>query len=244
MGRSWVLIRGLGHERAHWGSFIPRMQEQFPEDELYCTDLLGCGEHCNGVAPVSVPKLMEAVRRDARKQAEPPYLLLTISLGSMVGYAWAMRYPDEVQGLVLMNTSFYLSPCTQRLRWQVWLPFLRGMLTRDPEASERLILPIISAQGEFSEALIQQRADILRRHPVSRANRIRQTAAAAFYRGGKEAPSVPTLILSSAGDRLCSPKCSETFSSRWGVPNYVHPTAGHDLTMDAEDWVLERLRHW
>ena len=50
---------------------------------------------------------------------EPPYVLVAMSLGAMAAMAWAAAHPDEVSGLVLINTSSRaLSPWYRRLRWQ------------------------------------------------------------------------------------------------------------------------------
>jgi pimeloyl-ACP methyl ester carboxylesterase len=47
---------------------------------------------------------------------------------------------------------------------------------------------------------------------------------------------VPALVLVGDGDRLVSPGCSRALASHLGVELRVHPTAGHDLSLDAGPW--------
>ena len=79
------------------------------------------------------------------------------------------------------------------------------------------------------------------RHPVSTRNALRQLWAAASFSAPKAPPSMPTLILCGLGDHLVDPRCSAALAAHWGCPLATHPTAGHDLPLDAADWVLTQL---
>lgn len=244
MSKKWILIRGLGHERGHWGSFVCKMKQHFPQDQVILVDLAGSGVHYQRQAPLSVQGLMEKIRKDALLASTPPFHTLSMSLGSMVAYEWAHNYPQEISAQALMNTSFSLSPFYKRLCWKVYPRFFLGQLQPNRKKQVETLLPIISSQTHFSNQLISERVKILENRPVSTYNRFRQLMAAAFYKGGKTPPSVPTLILSSKGDRLCNPCCSQAIASEWNVDNIVHPTGGHDLTLDDEEWVINEVKKW
>ena len=71
----------------------------------------------------------------------------------------------------------------------------------------------------------------------------RQLLAAACFRAPDRCP-VAALVLSSAGDRLVSPRCSRAIAEHWRLPHRVHPDAGHDLPLDAPDWVAAAIAEW
>jgi pimeloyl-ACP methyl ester carboxylesterase len=73
---------------------------------------------------------------------------------------------------------------------------------------------------------------------------LRQLAAAAFFSPPPGPPSVPTLLLASAWDRLVSPICSQQLAVRWSLPIRLHPNAGHDLPLDDPDWVIRQIVRW
>jgi hypothetical protein len=55
---------------------------------------------------------------------------------------------------------------------------------------------------------------------------------------------VPARFLVGLGDRLVHPDCSLALAARFAAPLACHPSAGHDLTTDACDWVVDQLRRF
>ncbi|MBR9882874.1 MAG: hypothetical protein GYB21_04105 [Oceanospirillales bacterium] len=100
---------------------------------------------------------------------------------------------------------------------------------------------MICQRRDDLEACVAQWAIYARECPVSRANLGRQLFAAARYRGPRNPPTQDTLILNAQGDQLVNPGCSSSIARHWGVPLKTHPWAGHDLTHDAPEWVIDRL---
>jgi pimeloyl-ACP methyl ester carboxylesterase len=84
---------------------------------------------------------------------------------------------------------------------------------------------------------------IRRARPVGVANALRQLVAAARFQAPLAAP-VPTLLLTSAGDRLADPRCSADIARRWACPLVVHSEAGHDLPLDDPAWVVQEVKAW
>jgi hypothetical protein len=52
------------------------------------------------------------------------------------------------------------------------------------------------------------------------------------------------LVLASAGDRLVDHHCSLRLAQAWDAPCRLHPTAGHDLPLDAGGWVAQAVAQW
>jgi pimeloyl-ACP methyl ester carboxylesterase len=243
--RTWIFIRGLGHEREHWGEFLALFQEAFPEDLIIHIDMLGAGVHHDTRPSLNIAGILKQARKDAANQAQGPYHILSISMGSMLADAWAREAPEEVVAAILINTSFgRFSAPYSRMSWKIWPHFFKALSQREESALEHLMLKIITAKQEALENWVEHRVSIRHRRPVSRLNYIRQLIAASLYWGGPAAPKIPVLILSSHGDRLCHPSCSRAIAQAWHVPHQEHPWAGHDLTFDDPHWVIDRVRTW
>ena len=94
------------------------------------------------------------------------------------------------------------------------------------------------------QATLQNWLQLRAQHPVSTSNGLRQLWAATRYRAPQAKPPVPMLILNALGDRLVHPSCSAALAQRWQVPLLRHPTAGHDLPLDAAPWVAQQIQAW
>lgn len=240
----WILLRGLMRETRHWGDFPLVLKQALPDARLTLLDLPGNGQLYMQESPSSVAQMTEACRHQLQAmQLPPPYHLLALSLGAMVVSDWAARYPDEVAGGVLINTSLRpFSPFYQRLRprnyWR-----LPTLLLADPTLRERTILELTSNQRP-APPLLAQWSQWRRQYPVSPHNAWRQLCAAIRYRASQTAPDVPLLVLSGTGDRLVDPRCSQALASAWKIPLRQHPTAGHDLPLDDPQWVAAQVREW
>jgi pimeloyl-[acyl-carrier protein] methyl ester esterase len=247
MSRPWFLLRGLVRESAHWGAFLPAFRAAFPDDQVHCLEIPGNGPLHRAVTPLSVRAMVEEVRAQARALAPgaPPARVLALSLGGMITHEWAQRHPQELSEIVLGNTSFggYSAPY-ERLAHTAVVPLLRSTLARSFEERERLILGMTSSRKELHAALSVEWAQIDRLRPVARVNALRQLVAAVRYRPVRTPPSVPHLILCGLGDRFVDPACSRAIHRVWNAPYRAHPTAGHDLTLDAGDWVIAQIRGW
>jgi pimeloyl-ACP methyl ester carboxylesterase len=246
---SWILLRGLTRDTRHWGGFPDHLyREANPGlSNVTLIDLPGAGRHIQTPTPHTVFGMMQFVRSTVAEMGVPaPYWLLAMSLGGMVATAWAQRHPEEVDRLVLINTS--LRPfcgATKRLRPEAWPALLRvAAAWGDPHGSERLIHHLTcNSQASIAEDLAAWAA-IRETAPVSAMNALRQLWAAMRFQAHPEAPRCPTLLLSSAADRLVSPACSAQIAAVWHVPLVQHPWAGHDLPHDDPRWTSTTIRNW
>lgn len=274
----WVLLRGLTRERRHWGGFPAQLaaaarRAGLPEAPIVALDLPGNGTRHGEPSPASVAALAAQARRAMQRLGHPPpYRVLAMSLGAMVAVAWAEAWPQEVAGLVLVNTSLRpFSPLHRRLRPAAWPLLLRALLggltgrareaaileltshralTRSPAASTAspsghgLAEDAFPVSGFDGAAVLDDWAAWQREHPVTRANALRQLIAAARYRAPRTAPACPTLVLAGARDRLVDPGCSRALAQAWGLSLVEHPAAGHDLALDAGDWLAQQAASW
>lgn len=242
---TWVFLRGLARESQHWGQFLATFKNALPDSEVIALDLPGNGRLHQQRSPLSIQAMVDFCRAElVARQVEPPYQVLAMSLGGMVSVAWAQAYPQEIAAQVLINTSMRpFSPFYQRLRPENYPKLVKLLLTgANAETWERTILETTSNQ---SMADVLPRWLALREvQPVSNANALRQLLAAARFSAHHQAPNAATLVLASALDRLVAVACSHHLAQQWRCPLQLHPTAGHDLTLDDGPWVAAQVRAW
>lgn len=251
MTTTWILLRGLIREQAHWQGFDRRLAEVLGEgNEVRCVDLPGNGRRHHERSPCTVAAMVDAARAELGDQvlSRRPRLV-ALSLGGMVGMDWLRRFPGELGGAALINSSTArFSPFYQRLQIGNYPRLLSDvLLSRDTEGKERTILELTTnllAPDRLAE-VAREWALIAGQRPVSTANSLRQLWAATRFRAPVQLPEgSPVLIVNGGGDRLVSPRCSQALSRAWNRPLSVHPRAGHDLSLDAPDWLARELKSW
>ena len=239
----WVLLRGLTREQRHWGSFASDFSAAFPNASVLTLDLPGNGALNRLRSPTRVGAMAAFCRDELRSRGiAPPYRILAMSLGAMVATGWCSAHPQEVAGLVLINTSLRpFSPAHQRLKPRAAL--LRLLLSRpDPTGWERAVLALTSNAPRRDGSLARQWADHRRDRPVSTANALRQLWAAMRFVAPRMPPSSRVLLLTSARDGLVDTRCSLALARAWQCDIESHPWAGHDLPLDDGAWVIEQVR--
>jgi pimeloyl-ACP methyl ester carboxylesterase len=244
----WVLIRGLTREAGHWGHFVEVLRQQLPEGTRVITpDIAGNGARFREASHLSVPAMAEDLRQQLRAQGVTgPCRVLAMSLGAMVATAWAHAHPHEIDSLVLMNTSLRpYSRTWDRMRPEQWLRILRmSLMYPDVRAIERTTMRMTTRHPANPESTLEHWMNLRSAHPVSATNALRQLWAALRYRAPLVPPPVPVLLLQGLGDQLVSPRCTQALLARWQCAHAAHPTAGHDLPLDAGPWVVDQVMAW
>lgn len=248
---TWVLLRGLTREAAHWGegpNALPDLLRQaLPGAAIHRPDLPGNGRLHGLRSPSTVQGMVAACRAEmARQGIRPPFHLLAMSLGAMVAAEWAHQAPHEVAGCVLINTSVRpFSPVYHRLRPRNWPTLLRhGLWPATPREREATVLRLTSNLAQQRSEVLDRWVAVRREHPVRAINALRQLLAAARYRAPRLAPPVALLLLASTHDRLVDSRCSLAMAQAWHCPLQWHPTAGHDLPLDDPAWVVRQVQDW
>ncbi|MCG8494695.1 MAG: alpha/beta hydrolase [Enterobacterales bacterium] len=246
MTNTWVLLRGLVREQRHWEDFPDLLRRQNPEKHIVMVDVAGNGERYQERSPLSVNGMMESIRSELRrKQIRPPYNLIAVSMGAMIGLEWLVEHPKEIEKAVLMNTSLRaFNPFYHRLQPQNYQAIAKGLLLSNVHSREKTILDITTNLYKNKDALAHKWADYYQQQPISRKNAIRQLTAAARYKAPKHAPHNRILVLSGAKDRLVEASCSSNLAHNWQLPFKQHPEAGHDLTLDAGHWVADQVKEF
>ncbi|MCE8053262.1 alpha/beta hydrolase [Halomonas daqingensis] len=246
-GPGWILLRGLVREARHWEGFPERLA-QVLQQPARAVDLPGNGVLWREASPTHIDGMVDALRRELNAAgSRGPHRVLAISLGGMVALRWAQRFPDEVECLVLINSSLRgTAPFYQRLRPRQYPRLLMALLL--PLSHERRELAILRMTTRLQSDLhgvAKRYARWQREAPVGKANLVRQLLGAARgFPVPQELPGLPALVLTSKADRMVSWHCSRRIAERWGWPLQCHPNGGHDLPIDDPEWVVEAIRQW
>lgn len=234
-------MRGLGREGRHFGDFVKVFARRFPGARVVVLDLPGVASAADHVAPLGV----EAMVRDLRERflaldLPGPRGLLGISLGGMCALEWVSRHPTDFEAtLVGCASAANLSAPFHRL-----MPRNLGHLRRAARAKssverELALLPMSSTQHAGNRALAEEWAAYAEESPIPPSVVARQLGAGLRFRAPKTLP-VPALFAVGARDRFVSPRCSERLAAHYRAPLAIHPEAGHDLSLDAPEWLADR----
>lgn len=243
----WVLLRGLVRECGHWLDFPSRFVETFPEARVLCLDLPGAGEFRHLTSPDRLEEITDFVRGQVHERvgSKKPVHILAISLGGMVALDWVQRYPKDIVSCVFMNSSVQtLSPFYERLRWQAYKDLAKILMTSRPRDRESLILNLVSNSEEARQKALPVWSRLATERAISFTNMYRQLKSAARFFPKLEPLHVPAIVFSSLGDRMVEPACSQAVAKQWNLPIIHHPWAGHDLSLDDPEWVLNSLKNW
>ena len=72
------------------------------------------------------------------------------------------------------------------------------------------------------------------------ANVLRQLLAASIYSFPEKAPT-EVVLMSGGKDKFVSAQCSKDIENKWQCKHIIHPTAGHDISFQFPDWVIEQI---
>jgi pimeloyl-ACP methyl ester carboxylesterase len=244
---TWVLLRGLTRESGHWGAFPALLRASLPSAQIVLLDLPGNGALNAHRSPTRIDAMARWCDEQMRSRGiAPPFHLLAVSMGAMVAIEWAVHDPSAIAGCVLINTSLRpFDPWYRRLRPASYPRLLRFALGGARNARhEAAILALTSRNPAAAGSVLNDWVALRAERPVSHRNALRQLLAAACYRAPASPPEVPLLVLTSRGDALVHPRCSQQLAQRWHAQIAVHPWAGHDLPLDDGPWVAEQIAGW
>jgi pimeloyl-[acyl-carrier protein] methyl ester esterase len=243
MKKQIFLVRGLIREASHWGKFIDHLKAVVPDAEVHCLEIFGTGKYYKNKSPLDVKKMVELMREDYRKIADPKAekIIVAISLGGMVTTEWMRSFPGDFQKAILVNTSFAgLNRIDKRLKPLALINLLKVPVLKGKKR-ERAILEVVSNRKDKREELTSLWHEIQKNRPVSIVNTFSQLIAGAKFNLKKFKPSIPVLVVAGEKDRMVSWECSRDIANYWQVPLHTHTTAGHDLSSDEPEWLAREV---
>lgn len=242
-----MLIRGLSRQKLHWGEF-PEHLKTLSGAEVLFEDLPGFGERHHESSPGTIEEIAESLAPrifDSAKLVDGKINLVGISMGGMVALALAQMHPEKVASLILINSSFRpYARFYQRLQPKAYAGFLKAWFNPVMRYSEREILRLSSNMRDSDECLLDEWLDFRRKQPPSRRAAIKQILAASRFQCESQKPVEHMLFIAAKQDRIVSYHCSENAAQAWGADYRCHHYAGHDLALDAPQWLAEQILEW
>ena len=240
--KRWIFLRGLTRGNIHWAEFEDVFKLKVPDVEIEFLEIPGNGYLNEEKSPVSAKKLINLLRSNSNfvKNGEP-FNLCGISLGGMAAMKWAEMYPQEVSSISIINSSLsQYSSFDKRLLPKNYEVLLKTLFLTNTFDQEENILKITSNFFDEKKKFVKIFADFSKEHQVTRMNFLRQLilARSIFI---ESIPLIPFKIISSQNDRLVDSTCSVMIAEKLGGVQFVHTTAGHDLPLDAPEWLSEIL---
>lgn len=246
--RVWVFLRGLAREQAHWGEFLHSWKQKFPSDACLSLDLPGAGSEIERPLPLQVRDVISDLR--ARLQTQlvehnlvgTPIGFFAVSLGGMLALKWNELFPDEFEVGVVVNSSIgKLSPPVRRLRLENWKKFLCILKSKNVKEREAEILNLVCNSEDVRQKTLAAWIEIGVQRPVAAQTIVVQLLWAAQVWNFRRPSTAPILVLASQQDQLMHPDCSLNLANHFGWPLRSHPEAGHDLTLEDPEWVLQAV---
>ncbi|MCO5141721.1 MAG: alpha/beta hydrolase [Oligoflexia bacterium] len=240
--REWILLRGLIRESAHWMGFEKLLQQSYPNDKVHCLDLPGTGEYFQLTSPKKVSEYVNFLK-DKSSQNIKEKIIIGISFGGMISIEWINQYPDFFHKAFIINSSFSnISPFYHRLRPDNYISILKLFLQRSIQTQEETIFKMTVNLKNNSNQIVSDWLKIQEKHPVSKKSAFNQLLASSKYRLPTNKPQTPIIVLGTTADRLVHSQCSLEFAKKWDLKKYIHSEAGHDLSLDAPEWILECIK--
>lgn len=245
--RTFVLLRGLGHESRHWGSFSKQLAEQKFCEKVILSELPGSGVRLKDKSYASIPKIADDIYRTYKDSwlKHRPLSIIGLSLGGMLTLELLSQHPDLFSEFFIMNSSTgKLSPFYQRMKFSAMPKILNISMEHKSELRAKLMVELSSKLKLKDEKILKEHTHILESAPVSFKTLVQQLYAAVRYKGPYREIKTPGLILTSQHDELVDYKCSKALAHHLSTDLLTHESAGHDLTLDDAEWVVEKLRDY
>ena len=246
---NWLLLRGLARDKRHWGDFGSLFERRVQDSNVFMLDLPGMGTERHRGSPLSISGIADDLRHrwlQLTYDFGSPWSILAVSLGGMVAIDWCDRYPYDFQKLVLVNSSSGgISNPIRRLQPPVWLEFIRIAMAKTEREKESTILGFNSnITSPRSPEIFDEWTRYAEENPNDITNIAKQVVAAARYKAPQELDGIRTLVLASMQDHLTHPSCSWELARRYSAAVAFHDIAGHDLPLDAPEWVADQVNYW
>jgi pimeloyl-ACP methyl ester carboxylesterase len=202
-----VMLHGIARSRADFTEQHELLSDRY---RVYSVDLAGFGESDPAPGKNTLPAIADWVAKvlDALGETRPAHLIGN-SLGGAVAMLFALRYPDRVRSLVLVDSAGFGREVTIVLRLLTLRPLGRLLLRPSRAGARRMERAIFRDQSFVTEARVEHALDLARR-PHGAAVMLQLTRELGTFRGVRRpwrdaliaataTAAVPTLVV--WGDR-------------------------------------------
>ena len=242
----YLFLRGLARSQFHWGD--QSLYKNYLGAHVYFIDLPGFGVNNHLKSPNSIHEITDFVKKEWATCIQnhnvdfDKKVLVTISLGGMVGMDWCSRYPQDWSQLILINSSTKdLSRFWQRLKPKNYLKIICSVVTGSLRRRESYIFDMTCNDRGQKNQKVEEWVQIAKQRSIKRSCLFTQMYAAIGFRSPDQIQT-PGVVLSSIKDDFVSYKCSESIAKKYNFKLVQNDTAGHDVSVDYLEWMFEKIR--
>lgn len=258
----FVLIRGLARNHLHWALLPQEIESRFKKLQsegliaqgekltLHYLDLPGTGEKFQETSPWSLHRIAENLLSDPLWQKHQKVdHIIALSLGAMTVLAGLNDFENRSAKITLINTSDRrLSTISERFQLKLIPTLLKEIILFRPRVIESIILRLtvnhFALNTKRGAEYLQKNLDIFKKYPFTRGLFMKQILAGTrFSSPPKSSLTRPNSMqfLASKQDRLVNSQCSQRLALDYDCSIHMHPTAGHDLSIDDPEWTAQRI---
>jgi pimeloyl-ACP methyl ester carboxylesterase len=260
-----VMVHGLGGSLVNWAALAPLLTETC---HVVAVDLIGFGFTQAGTHSTSVTSNQQMLRRFLSDVLAGPAILVGNSMGAMIAILQAVRHPETVTALVLVDPPV---PGLWDARPDPLVAFGFGLYAVPPlghamlkarrrvRSPEQLALDVLRLccvdPQRVKQAVVEQHLEVARvRRGYPDVDEQFLTAARSLmgvlarrksYLGAMASISVPVLLLHGEKDRLVPIGASRAVAA--ANPSWrfrVAPDAGHVPQLEVPEWTAGQILDW
>ncbi len=243
-----VGIRGLVRGNFHWLAFPESLKKVVPEVTFLPLEMAGNGHRSNELSHMNPEAVIQDFRQQlqAWKGSHPEYhsaqiTVLAISLGGMLALKWAELYPNEIDQLIVVNSSLnQCSPFYKRLIPKNYFRIFKTLGFGSIAEKEALILDVTSNSQSLQKSHLLKYIEFSTQNKIRSVNFIRQLILASRIKIINPLRLSPVFIYSE-NDGLVSCDCSKALAQKFNGSLHVNSIAGHDLSFDQPDWLAQKI---
>ncbi|BAY21311.1 alpha/beta hydrolase fold protein [Calothrix sp. NIES-2100] len=242
-GMPIIFLHGAWNDSSQWVSVMESVSQHF---NCFALDLLGCGESDNPNVHYSVELQVECLAQLLEALKLEKVYLIGHSLGGWIAASYALKYPEQVEGLVLLSPEG-IAIAGQEKRWQKmqWLvdgPKLLFKILRS-------LLPIIKILGLHTklEKYLQMRKTLLQHQTACQLlfKRPKPEIAAEYLQDRLHLLENPVLILQGGKDTPDALAKSQAYNQLLPkVELKIIPHAGDNLPESCVAVVAEDIQDY
>lgn len=242
-GTPIIFLHGAWNDSSQWVSVMESLADNF---HCFAPDLLGCGESDNPNIHYSVELQVECLAEFLEALKLDKVYLIGHSLGGWIAASYALKYPEQINGLVLLSPEG-VKVEGQEKRWKKmqWLMDAPKLLFQ----ILRSLLPIMKIFGLHSkiEKYLQKRKTLLQQSTACQLlfNRPKPEIAAEYLQDKLHLLANPVLILQGGKDTPDALAQSQTYQQRLHQAELkIIPHAGDNLPESCVGLVAEDIQEY
>jgi pimeloyl-ACP methyl ester carboxylesterase len=242
-GTPIILLHGAWHDSSQWVSVMEKISQHF---HCFALDLLGCGESENPNIHYSIDLQVECLAEFLKALKLEKVYLVGHSLGGWVAASYALKYPEQVEGLVLLSPEGVeidgQDKQWRKMQWLVDTPSIVFKLLRS-------LLPILKILGLHTNTAksLQMRQKLLQHSTACQLlfKRPKPEIAAELLQDKLHQLQTPVLILQGGKDTPHALAKSQVYTQMLPkAQSKIIAHAGDDLLESSAGVVAEDIQEY